>query len=125
MNDCTIVIGCVYSAARIITSRGCKVTVASRFLSLTNSSDCAVNVLTSGHPLVLSGCRRIVLGPYNTSYAEIENNINNCGLKEAKNGDMFSKQRFLLCHCTFIQKKKNLKLLAHIDSQKENYEELK
>jgi len=89
--DCTIVIGCVYSAARIITSRGCKVTVASRFLSLAHSSDCVINVLTSGHPLILSGCRRIVVGPYNTSYAEIESNLKNCGLKGAEDGDMFSK----------------------------------
>jgi len=90
-DDCTIVIGCVYSAARIITSRGCKVTLASRFLSLAHSSDCVINVLTSGHPLILSGCRRIVVGPYNTSYAEIENNLKNCGLNGAKYGDMFSK----------------------------------
>jgi hypothetical protein len=90
-DDCTIVVGCVYSAARIITSRGCKVTIASRFLSLAHSSDCVINVLTSGHPLILSGCRRIVIGPYNTSYAEIEKNLKNCGLNGARYGDMFSK----------------------------------
>ena len=89
-SDCTIVIGSVYSASRIITSRGCKVSVATRSLSLANSSDCTVNTLTPGHPLVLCGCRRIVIGPYNTSYANADDNLKTCGLGGAELGDIDS-----------------------------------
>ena len=67
-HDCTIIIGSVYSTARLNHCRGCKVSISSRLISLANSSDCVVSVLTPSHPLILSGCRRMTIGPYNTSY---------------------------------------------------------
>ena len=88
--DCVIFLGPVSTVAKISNCKNIEITIPTRKFIVTNSSDISSNILTTSHPLILSQCSKITLGPFNTNYKSLSRCLQYSGIK-ILGSDMFAR----------------------------------
>ncbi|XP_074640167.1 TBCC domain-containing protein 1-like [Tubulanus polymorphus] len=81
----TVVLGAVECAVHVSHCEQVTVIAACRRITTSHSQICTFHLLTPNRPLVFGGNDTIILAPYNTSYPQLETQMNSVGLSYTPN----------------------------------------
>lgn len=81
----TIVLGAVEAVVQVTSCSSVKIITVCRQLIVSSTSSCIVHVMSQNRPMVLPNCSDVIIAPYHTFYAQLEEHMRTLGLSTKPN----------------------------------------